>query len=358
MEPESIPLYQQAFELADVGLAVLSPQGEWLLANAALAAMTGRAPAALHGSQAHATVFDAGIGAGIASLLAMPADARPARTVLESAPSDGEAADAAAWRVILTPLSGTQGGLLLECHDLAVERRRTQAAARLQEQLAHGLSHELRAPLRSIAGFASRLDESGAVREAERSDLGRIRAAAARADGLVQALLELLRASRQPMRAEVVDVSLLCEWVAAELQDAERDRAAQVEVAQGLWARGDEHWIRVMLQQVFDNAWKFSSDSAQVRIIVEGAYDGDRLRLSVRDQGRGFDMRYADKLFLPFQRLHGSNQGGGHGLGLAIARQVVERHGGRIHAWSQPGQGSTLIIELPAAYPGDAESRA
>ena len=358
MEPESIPLYRQAFELADAGLAVLSPQGEWLLANAALAAMTGQAPAALRGRRAHETVFDAGIAAGIASLLAMPADARPSRMALESAPAD-EAADCPVWRVSLSPLPGGQGALLLQCQDLGEERRRTQAVARLQEQLAHGLSHELRAPLRSITGFAARLDESGAVREADRPDLERIRAAAARADALVQALLELLRASRQPMRAEAVDVSLLCEWVAAELQDADPGRAAQVQVAPGLWALGDEHWIKVLLHQVFDNAWKFSSDSGQVRITVEGAQEGDRLRLSVSDQGRGFDMRYADKLFLPFQRLHGSNQGGGHGLGLAIARQVVERHGGRIHARSQPGQGSTLFIELPAASPGaDAEHRA
>src|SRR5690606_24075868 len=244
--------------------------------------------------------------------------------------------------------------LLLQCQDLGEERRRTQAVARLQEQLAHGLSHELRAPLRSITGFAARLDESGAVREADRPDLERIRAAAARADALVQALLELLRASRQPMRAEAVDVSLLCEWVAAELQDADPGRAAQVQVAPGLWALGDEHWIKVLLHQVFDNAWKFSSDSGQVRITVEGAQEGDRLRLSVSDQGRGFDMRYAYKLFLPFQRLHGSNQGGGHGLGLAIARQVGERHGRRTRPRSHPGQGCTLFIQ-PHASSHDAE---
>src|SRR5690606_1535174 len=156
-----------------------------------------------------------------------------------------------------------------------------------------------------------------------------------------------------------VDVSRLCEWVAAELRDREPGREAQVDVAPDLWALGDEHWIKVLLHEVFDNAWKFSADSDRVHITVEGEREGDRLRLSVGDRGRGFDMRYADKLFLPFQRLHGSNQGGGHGLGLAIAAQVVERHGGRIHARSQPGQGSTVLIELPAASPGaDAEPSA
>ena len=357
MEPESTHLYRQAFEHADAGLAVLSPQGEWLLANAALAAMTAQAGQSLLGRRAHETVFDAAIAGGIVSLLATPVDARPPHVLLESAPAADEAAEAPAWRVGASSLP--DGGLLLQCQPLGEERRRQLAAARLQDHLAHGLSHELRAPLRSIAGFAARLDESGAVAEADRPDLERIRAAAARADQLVRALLELLRASRQPMRDDTVDVSLLCEWVAAELQDAEPGREADIEVAPDLWARGDEHWIKLLLHEVFDNAWKFSADSDRVRITVEGAVEGDRLRLSVRDQGRGFDMRYADKLFLPFQRLHGSNQGGGHGLGLAIACQVVERHGGRIHARSQPGQGSTFFIELPAASSGaDAEHRA
>ncbi len=350
MEPDLSTVYRQAFECAEAGLAVLSPQGEWRLANTALAAMTGQTAQSLCGRRAHETVFDAGIAEGVASLLATPADARPDRVVLESAHEPGNAAEASAWRLSLSPLP--DGGLLLQCQALDEERRRQQAAATLQDHLAHGLSHELRAPLRSIAGFAARLDESGAVAEADAPDLQRIRAAAARADQLVRALLELLRASRQPMRDEAVDVSLLCEWVAAELQDADPGRAAQVEVAPDLWARGDEHWIKVMLHEVFDNAWKFSADSDRVRITVAGAREGERLRLSVCDQGRGFDMRYADKLFLPFQRLHGSNQGGGHGLGLAIACQVVERHGGRIHARSQPGQGSTFFIELPAASSG------
>ena len=356
VEAQSISLYRQAFEHVDAGLAVLSAQGEWLLANAALAAMLGLPRESLCGRRAHETVFEPEFARAIDAALAAPALGQPLRQVLETQPGPADDADAVpAWRVTLTPLSDGDGALLLQCEDLAQARareRREQADDRLQEHLAHGLSHDLRAPLRSIAGFAARIDDSTSLADADRADLARIRAAAARAERLVQALLELLRASRQPMREDEVDISLLCDWVAVELQDGDPARAADIEVAQGLWARGDEHWLKVLLRELFDNAWKFSIPGARVRITVEGAREGDRLRLSVGDRGRGFDMRYADKLFLPFQRLHGADQGGGDGLGLAIAQQVARRHGGCIQAQSQPGQGSTFFIELPAAATG------
>nr|WP_273544290.1 ATP-binding protein [Luteimonas saliphila] len=168
-------------------------------------------------------------------------------------------------------------------------------------------------------------------------------------------MLLLLRAARQPLRQDDVDVGLLCEWVAAELQDEDPARAADIEVPPGLFARGDEHWLKILLRQVLDNAWKFSAGRERVEILVEGAADGERLQLAIHDRGCGFDMRYAHKLFLPFQRLHAAEQGGGNGLGLAIAQQVAQRHGGRLWARSQPGEGSTFFIELPAASgPGES----
>lgn len=353
VETPSHTVYRQAFDGADAALAVLSADGEWRLANAALGRVLGRPADALVGTRAHETLFDAAILARMTALFAAPADAPRQRQVLESAedPAPGAAGGATAWRLVLTPL-GDDGAWLLECRDMTAERRRAREqaeAARMQDHLAHGLSHDLRAPLRGIAGFAARLEESGAVAESGRPDLARIRAAARRAEGLVQALLELLRAARQPLREREVDVSLLCEWVAAELQDADAARAATIEVPAGLSVRGDEHALKLLLRQVLHNAWKFSATRERVEITVAGAREGDRLRLSVHDRGCGFDMRYADKLFLPFQRLHGVEQGGGDGLGLAIAQQVAARHGGRIWADSRPGEGSTFFIELPAA---------
>jgi len=349
MEVEN-PLYREIFAQAEAGMAVLSAQGDWLAVNPSLCRLLQRPAEALVGTRAHEALFDAATAQRIA---AAPGATRETRQVFEATGADdGDSA----WKITLALLGGEDAGsppLLLQLEDNreARHRRRSEdATARLQDHLAYGISHDLRAPLRSIAGFAAKLDESGAVGGDEGgSDLGRIRAAAARAERLIDGLLELLRAARQPFRDEVVDISLLCDWVAAELRDADPARAAVVEVAPDLYAMGDEHWLKSLLHKVLDNAWKFSAQRERVEITVEGETAGDRLRLAIRDRGRGFDMRYADKLFLPFQRLHGAEQGSGNGLGLAIAQQIAQRHGGAMHAHSQPGEGSTFFVELPAA---------
>lgn len=338
-------LYQEAFAQADAGLALLAPDGAWRSANPALCTQLGTPAAELLGTRAHETVFDADTAQRIDAALA---GGEPRRGF------SVERADGQAWRLSLVRLAA--GGLLLQL-DVDAGAQARAATERMQEHLGHGISHDLRAPLRSIAGFAARLDESGAVSESGRTDLARIRAAATRAEHLVDGLLELLRAARQPLRADEVDVSLLCDWVAGELRDANPARKAQIEVAPDLFARGDEHWLKTMLGHLLDNAWKFSATRDHVDIRVEGTVAEDRLQLAVHDAGCGFDMRYADKLFVPFQRLHGSEQGGGNGLGLAIAQLVAERHGGRIRGTSRPGQGSTFFIDLPAATGRDLDER-
>src|SRR3546814_21120796 len=113
-------------------------------------------------------------------------------------------------------------------------------------------------------------------------------------------------------------------------------------------AWGDERQLRLLVTQLLHNAWKFSRDRDRVHVEVEGERHGDRIVMHVRDHGSGFDMRYADKLFEPFQRLHGPEQAGCNGLGLAIVRCVAERHGGRVWAPSQPGAARTFFVELPA----------
>lgn len=323
-------------------MALLSPEGEWLAANAALCRLLDRPAHELVGTRAHEHLFDPRTRQDIADWLARPAVASRAREV------EGEGD----WRVSLEPLAGDgadPAAILLQCEMVGAALRRQQDTARMQDHLAHGISHDLRAPLRSIAGFAAKLDESGAVGDAGRTDLARIRAATVRAERLVDALLQLLRAARQPLREDEVDVSLLCEWVFSELRDEQPGRMADIEVPPALFAHGDEHALKTLLRQVLENAWKFSAGRERVDIKVEGAVEDDRLRLAIHDRGCGFDMRYADKLFLPFQRLHGAEQGAGHGLGLAIAQQVAQRHGGRMWARSQPDEGSSFFIELPAA---------
>src|SRR5690606_29996328 len=223
-----------------------------------------------------------------------------------------------------------------------------------QGSFAHGVWPDLRAPLRAVDSFSALLAThlDGAIDDTSRDYIARIRGASARMAELIDALLELSRAMRAELQPAPVDIGLLVDWAHAELADADAGRDARIDVQPGLQAWGDERQLRLLVTQLLHNAWKFSRD--RVHVEVEGERHGDRIELRVRDQGIGFDMRYADKLFEPFQRLHGPEQAGGNGLGLAIVRCVAERHGGRVRAQSEPGAGSTFFVELPAVpEPGD-----
>jgi signal transduction histidine kinase len=227
------------------------------------------------------------------------------------------------------------------------------AEQRQLQMFADTVAHDLRAPLRSIESFAKLLEDRAGPKldAAERMHLSRIRAAATRMAGLLGALGELSRAASATMQSAAVDVSLLAEWVLAELQDAEPGRSIDVHVQDGLLAVGDERLLKQLLRALLENAWTFTRGVENPRIDVRGEAVDGRLRVAVHDNGRGFDMQYAHKLFQPFQRLHGVAEGAGHGLGLAIARRIAQRHGGDIAAASIEGQGSTFTVELPAANP-------
>lgn len=237
----------------------------------------------------------------------------------------------------------------------AAARHEAEAAnARLQAFM-HGISHDLRAPLRAIDGFAGRLaGELGPQASETAADaLRRIRAATARMATLVDGMVEMARVGSAELRPARVDLSLLADWCLAELQDAEPQRLLEAQVQPGLEAIGDERLLKAMLAALLGNAWRFSARRDKVVLAVEGERSGDALQLRIRDHGIGFDPAYAAKLFQPFQRLHGADDGAGHGLGLAIAAQVAARHGGDIQGSAVEGEGATFQVRLRDLQPGE-----
>lgn len=217
--------------------------------------------------------------------------------------------------------------------------------------VSQGIAHDLRAPLRAIEGFSAMLESGSGARldEDGRNQLARIRAAAQRMASLLDALQALSRASHDALEIGEVDASLLVDWALVELCDADPTRRVESSVQPGILVRADERQLKLVFDHLLHNAWKFSAGRDAVHIDVDAGQAQDMVRIHVRDRGCGFDTRHAGRMFDPFQRLHGADEGGGHGLGLAIARRITERMGGRIGADSVPGEGSVFHVELPAA---------
>jgi signal transduction histidine kinase len=216
------------------------------------------------------------------------------------------------------------------------------------DAFAYSVSHDLRAPLRSIDGFSQVLLEDYATQldEAGRDSLQRVRAATQRMGTLIDDLLKLARLTRSEMRTEVVDLSRIAGDIAAELHRSTPERQVEFIIAQGLEARGDTRLLRVAVENLLRNSWKYTAKQPQPRIefgSVEG--NGERVFL-VRDNGAGFDMQYADKLFGVFQRLHSATEFEGTGIGLATVRRIITRHGGRIWAEGAVDQGATFYFTL------------
>ena len=216
------------------------------------------------------------------------------------------------------------------------------------EAFGYSVSHDLRAPLRSMAGFSQMLleDYGDALDETGKDYLRRIRAASGRMGDLIDDLLYLSRVSRKEMRREEVDLSALTSRVAEDLRRREPGRKARFVVAEGVSARGDEGLLAVALENLIGNAWKFASKEPEAVIEFGALERRDECVYYVRDNGVGFDEAYADKLFVPFQRLHGDEQFEGTGVGLATVARIVRRHGGSLRAEGEVGRGATFYFTL------------
>jgi PAS domain S-box-containing protein len=237
-----------------------------------------------------------------------------------------------------------------------LERRLTELAAvnRELEAFSYSVSHDLRTPLRSIDGFSQALLEEydDKLDDQGRDYLNRVRAAATRMGELIDDLLDLSRVTRREMRREPLDLSALGRAAGAALERLHPDRRVAFDVQEGLRALGDAHLLRIVLDNLLANAWKFSSKSPVPRVTfgVTKPAEGGRT-FFVSDNGVGFDMAHADKLFGAFQRLHAMHEFPGTGIGLATVQRIIARHGGRVWAESTPGAGATFSFTLEDTQP-------
>jgi len=224
------------------------------------------------------------------------------------------------------------------------------------ESFAYSVSHDLRAPLRSVDGFSNILLKSygDKLDDAGRDYLQRMRAAAQRMSQMIDDILILSRISRDELKRAPVDLSALAGEIARQLQEGTPQRAGEFIIAPGLSVEADPALVRVALDNLLGNAWKYTGKTEFARIEFTSEQHDDETVFVVRDNGAGFDPAYADKLFGAFQRLHHASDFPGNGIGLATVMRVVRKHGGRIWAEAAVGQGATFRFTLGEADAGQA----
>lgn len=261
----------------------------------------------------------------------------------------GDAVDIEGWRVCAL------AGLPAEGRHLLLVRQPTPPAGppALPEtsegdSFSFTVTHDLRAPIRVVEGFTRIVKEDyGRLLDRVGNDhLDRVLGAAARMNLMIDALLTLARLSTQPLERQPVNLSQLAGWVVEDLRRGTPARLAEIEIEPGLAAQGDPTLLRQLLENLLGNAWKYSARREPARISLRRLPHEARTVFEVRDNGAGFDMRSAERLFDLFQRLHSASDFPGHGVGLASVRRIVRRHGGEIWAEAEPGRGAAFFFTL------------
>jgi light-regulated signal transduction histidine kinase (bacteriophytochrome) len=243
--------------------------------------------------------------------------------------------------------------------DLEDANRELEGTNRELEAFSYSVSHDLRAPLRAIDGFSQILQEDyeHALDDEGMDYLGRVRAASGHMATLIDDLLDLSRVGRRPLRREHVDLTRLATGIVEELRASQPGREVEFLATENIMAWGDESLLKVALENLLGNAWKFTAREDEARV----EFGADRKPgpgspsplYYVRDNGAGFDQMYADKLFGAFQRLHGQDEFEGTGIGLATVARIVHRHGGRVWAEGTVGEGATFYFTLGGRDIGD-----
>lgn len=251
---------------------------------------------------------------------------------------------ATSFNAMAQQLGANQSELLDRADRLAKVNQELEASNQELEAFSYSVSHDLRAPLRAIDGFSMVLaeDHEAQLNDDGKAILARVRAATVRMGNLIDDLLVLSRIGRVPMRRQPVDLSAMCREVVAELATADPERQVDVVIAPDLRVDADPALLRVVLTNLIGNAWKFTGHVARPSIHIERVVGPRGRCIVVRDNGVGFDMAAAGKLFGAFERLHASSEFPGSGIGLATVRRIIRRHGGEIWAYAEPNRGASF----------------
>ncbi len=376
---ESERNFRGTFENAAVGIGHVGIGGQWLKVNAKLCNISGYSEAELLARTFQDITHPDDVGADVEQFeQLMRGDINSYTMEKRYFHKDGHTV----WIDLTTALQRGESGEPLYCISVVeevtarkeaeaevlklnqeLEERVAERTAGLEaankelEAFSYSVSHDLRAPLRGIDGFSQALLEDyntgDTLDETAVHYLRRVRSGAQRMGTLIDDMLAFSRLSRSEMKHEEVNLSAKAASIVAELKEREPEREVSLEIQGGLCAQGDKRLLRIALTNLFENAWKFTRHEKSAHITFgvneEGAF-------FVRDNGAGFDMAYAHKLFGAFQRLHSPGQFEGTGIGLATVQRVMHRHGGAIWAEAAVGEGATFYFTLPPAEPTASES--
>ena len=237
--------------------------------------------------------------------------------------------------------------------ELLEKQIRLEEVNRDLEAFSYSASHDLQAPIRSISGFSEILLEECQINgnEENRDYLTRINVASKKMSQLVKALLGLSRASRYEINKDDVDLSEMVKQIVGELMELHPDQNINIEIESNMIVYADASLIRVVMNNLLSNAWKFTSKNVTTKIKVGRTTTDYESTVYVQDNGVGFDEKNAEKLFLTFQRMHGGDEFKGSGIGLATVKRIIQRHAGRVWAESKSGEGAIFYFTLPQYRP-------